>query len=148
MYTRKPVLFIFLTTFIFSSLFSQKNGGTRSSGLQSQNYIILPWPNKKVLPAFEISSVDVFDMRFDTVSLGFAKHLEHSNRGELRIKNGLALAAKKVFLGMIDSSNRKRDTASLVCFIKKLVLSDQIFVEGTEESKGTSKKFDKTDFAC
>ena len=148
MHIRKLVFVIFLTVFILQSAFSQKNGGTEASGgLKSQNYIILPWPSKKVLPAFEISSIDVFDMRFDTVSLGFAKHLENSNRGELRIKNGLAFAAKKIFLGVIDSSSRKNDTARLVCFIKKLVLSDQIFVEGSEEATGTSKKFDKTDLA-
>lgn len=147
MHIRKLLFVVFFTVFILQSSFGQKNGGTQASGLKTPNYILLPWPSKKVLPAFHVSSIDVFDMRFDTVSVGFTKHLTYNNRGELRIKNGLAVAAKKIFLGMIDSSNRKTDTARLVCFIKKLVLSDQIFVEGTEEVKGTSKKFDKTDFA-
>ena len=99
------------------------------------NSISMPEIEKTVSPGFVINDIKVFDKRFDTSTLGFMQKGYPDTRRLLKLKNGDINDIRAYLLGSITPHASPADTTGyvLVCVIKKLWLSDEIYT--AEEEK-------------
>ena len=89
----------------------------------------LPKPKSKINLAFTINNITVIDSRFDTSTLGFMQQNFPDTKRILQLNNGTINSITTYILTSIDTTNHIQDTSgyTLVCIIKKLWLSDEIY---------------------
>lgn len=127
-----------LSVLAFSTVYGQKEVNPDDGKIDFNrfwsNTIVLPKPDTIISPGFSIADIVIIDNRFDTSTLGFMQRGYPDTRRFLKLKNGTSKEIRDYFLSVFDPS--KIDTTSaytLICIIKKLWLSDEIYTSGDEK---------------
>src|SRR5258705_3238300 len=114
----------------FSCLAQKENERQPDLGKYEPYFISLPLPEKKSNPGFPVSAIEVYDARFDTSGVGLIQKPADARAKLICMKRGTGWQIKEFYTSLIGPAISRRDTSiSLVCFIKKLFLSDKIYVD-------------------
>lgn len=134
--------FIFITLLTIFSLAAaaQKRVPASNGEVDFENFayrtVSLNKSDNKITPGFFISDILVLDYRFDSSMLGFMQTNFPNNKNRLKLKNGTTQDIRSYLLSSINSSNLTTDTSAyqLICIIKKLLLSDEIYTSETDQN--------------
>lgn len=99
------------------------------------NTVVLPEPEEAITPGFTISDIVMIDNRFDTSTLGFMQRAYPDTRRLLTLKNGTSNDIRSFLLSSINPLKLHSDTSAykLICIIKKLWLSDEIYKSAMDQ---------------
>lgn len=94
-------------------------------------FIKLSAPKIKITPAINLTDVMVYDARFDTINTGFIEHVNLSREKLIQFTKPTSQSIKEFFQSQINFGLPDGNAPSykLVCFIKKLFLSDHIYMD-------------------
>lgn len=132
-----------LTTLLFISLSSssQKDENNIDITKFDVTSLSIPTPVQKIRISIPVSSIRIYDSRFDTTCLGIAQSV-NDRLIFIQLKNSLTHEVKKYYDQLAEPLQPDGTDIELSCFIKKLILSNHIYVTSSEEHKLSSKKFD------
>ena len=135
------LLFLLLLTIPIPDLMGQGNDPKINFDKPALVYLRPASSATRIKPALPIANILAHDRRFDTTMLGITKSPQHYY-SVVVFNNGIENELESFFRTTMDTMIEP-DPVELHCFIKKLILSDHIFVNNkNEEEKLASKKFD------
>lgn len=147
MYFRNLLIIIIFLLISLSKSFSQKKDNPEKE-IAIANYtsliITLPEPEKKYQPAISVSGVIVYDARFDTLSSGFVEHVNYEKEKLIHFNKKASLAVKEYFQSQINLTPEGGNSTAytLVCFIKKLFLSDNIYIDNNKQANSSDVNYE------
>ena len=102
----------------------------------------LPAPDTIFTPGFPIGDVKVIDRRFDTTTLGFMQKGFPDTRRILKLKNGTTAGIRNYIISSLPELHSDSALLSyqLICNIKKLWLSDEIYTTEQDDEHRNSPK--------
>jgi hypothetical protein len=102
----------------------------------------LPAPDTIFTPGFPVSDVKVIDHRFDTTTLGFMQKGFPDTRRILKLKNGTTTGIRNYIISSLPELHSDSSVLSyqLICNIKKLWLSDEIYTTEQDDEYRNSPK--------
>lgn len=133
-----------LTLLVFISItsISQKDENRIDITSFDVTNISISAPVQKIKLSIPVSSVRIYDSRFDTSSLGIAQNGMTNRLRLIKMKKSLVHEVKAYYYQLAEPIQHDSGTIELSCFVKKLILSDHIYIVNPEEEKLPSKKFD------
>lgn len=133
-----PGAFFFLSL----SCLAQKDENKIDINEFDVKHISLLPPSQKIELTVPVSAIVVFDSRFDTSGLGIVKNNISTELKIIRLKKSLSHEIKNYYEQLAILLEHENAGIELNCFIKKLILSDHIYTDNSEEQKLSSRKFD------
>lgn len=105
-------------------------------------YKVLPVsiPKSESHEKFPFRTVYVHDIRHDTTCLGIDSKAMGRHMTLLNTRSSLDKEVRRFYLSLIDSTGA--DNIELHCFIRKLILSDHIYVDPGEDQRLTGNKYE------
>ena len=101
--------------------------------------ITLPAPKTTIKTTIPISDISVIDSRFDTSCIGMMQILARDHVTIVNCKRPTSIEIKDFFYQLIPIQKRDTNGIELSCFIKKLMLTDKIYLD-PETGETTDEK--------
>jgi hypothetical protein len=107
-------------------------------------YISLSQPEKNYTPSFPISEIEIFDVRFDTSNAGLLPGALAGKEKLLRFKSGTSHEIREYYNSSIvlNTSADSDKSKTLVCFIKKLFISENIYFDAGQQVSSNDLNFE------
>ena len=137
------IFFAILAVMVCETCFGQQTEKNEIAPYRPR-YISLPLAEKTHTPSFPISDIEVFDVRFDTSNMGL---LQGSSLGKdklLRFKKGCCNEVSEYFKsGILLTPSENNDKGIiLACFIKRLFISDNIYIDAGQKVTADNPNFE------
>ncbi|WP_276504273.1 hypothetical protein [Terrimonas pollutisoli] len=137
----KSALLLVVLSLHFTCL-SQKDENKINIDNFDVSTISISFPDEKIKLPIPVTSIRVYDSRFDTSCLGIIKNGVSSRLRLLKSRRNLRHELKAFFTHLADPILKDSVDVELCCFVKKLILSDHIVTDVNEEKKLSAKKYD------
>ncbi|MBL7742401.1 MAG: hypothetical protein JNN00_02900 [Chitinophagaceae bacterium] len=139
------IITVYLLLFLSASGNSQ---GNKDEDIDLREYrprfISLSSADIKITSSLPINEIEVFDVRFDTSNIGLLQNSISGKEKLIHIKGGTARAVTNNFRSAIplpDPGNEPL-TIALSCFIKKLFISDNIYIDDGHSVSSSGPSFE------
>jgi hypothetical protein len=139
---------IFFTVFslhMFITGISQ-SGGEKDIDITEYRprFISLPPADTKYTPSLPASAIEVFDVRFDTSNIGLLQNSVVGKEKLIHFKKGPANEVKEYYRSAIRLTNADNSltTFTIACFIKKLFISDNIYIDKGQRASSKDLNFE------